>query len=119
MTIFSTMTRFRAITFAGLAISTAAILVQIASGADYPKVPPGPIILAVAALLVATLRFRWMPLIAGVVAGMILLGGFIAPEARENLTDPGNAGIFIGTAVQLPALAVALIAGAYASFRSE
>jgi hypothetical protein len=38
---------------AGLVVAAAGIVIQIASGADYPTVPPGLIILLAAAVLVA------------------------------------------------------------------
>ena len=41
----------------------------------------------------------------------LLVGALVAPEAREQLGDPGQVGVFVGTVVQLLAMAVALVAG--------
>jgi hypothetical protein len=42
-----------------------------------------------------------------VVATFLLVGGVIAPHARDQLGDPGQVGVLIGTVVQLLTLAVA------------
>lgn len=99
--------------------AAAGIVIQIASGADYPTVPPGLIILLVAAGLVAMgTRWRWVTVVGVAVPTFLLIGGAIAPQARDQLGDPGQVGVFIGTAVQLLALAVALVAGVAAARRS-
>ena len=46
------------LTVAGLVVAAAGIVIQIASGAEYPTIPPGLIILLAAAGLVA-LATRW------------------------------------------------------------
>jgi hypothetical protein len=46
-----------------------------------------------------------------VVATSLLAGGVIAPHARDQLGDPGQVGVLIGTVVQLLTLAVALVVG--------
>jgi hypothetical protein len=107
------------LTVAGLVVAAAGIVIQIASGAEYPTVPPGLIILLVAAGLVALgARRRWTPLVGVVVALFLLVGGALAPQAREQLGDPGAVGIFVGTVIQLLALVVALISGVAAASQS-
>jgi hypothetical protein len=107
------------LTVAGLVVAAAGIVIQIASGAEYPTVPPGLIILLVAAGLVAPgARWRWTPLVGVVVALFLLVGGALAPQAREQLGDPGAVGVFVGTVIQLLALVVALIAGVAATRQS-
>jgi hypothetical protein len=107
------------LTVAGLVAAAAGIVIQIASGAEYPTVPPGLIILLVAAGLVALgARWRWTPLVGVVVALFLLVGGALAPQAREQLGDPGAVGVFVGTVIQLLALVVALIAGVAATRQS-
>jgi hypothetical protein len=97
---------------AGLVAAAAGIVIQIASGADYPTVPPGLIILLAAAGLVALgARWRWTTIVGVVVPTFLLVGAVVAPEAREQLGDPGQVGVFVGTVVQLLAMAVALVAG--------
>jgi hypothetical protein len=107
------------LTVAGLVAAAAGIVIQIASGAEYPTVPPGLIILLVAAGLVALgARWRWTPLVGVVVALFLLVGGALAPQARDQLGDPGAVGVFVGTVIQLLALVVALIAGVAATRQS-
>jgi hypothetical protein len=107
------------LTVAGLVVAAAGIVIQIASGAEYPTVPPGLIILLVAAGLVALgARWRWTPLVGVVVALFLLVGGALAPQARDQLGDPGAVGVFVGTVIQLLALVVALIAGVAATRQS-
>lgn len=107
------------LTVAGLVAAAAGIVIQIASGAEYPTVPPGLIILLVAAGLVALgARWRWTPLVGVVVALFLLVGGALAPQARDQLGDPGAVGVFVGTVIQLLALVVALIASVAATRQS-
>jgi hypothetical protein len=107
------------LTVAGLAAAAAGIVIQIASGANYPTVPPGLIILLAAAALVAVgNRWRWTPLVGVLVALFLLVGGAVAPQARDQLGDPAQVGIFLGTVIQLLALVIALIAAAAAARQS-
>jgi hypothetical protein len=104
------------LTVAGLVVAAAGIVIQIASGADYPTVPPGLVILLAAAGLVAlATRWRWTTIVGVIVSLFLLVGGILAPQAREQLGDPGEVGVFVGTVIQLLALVVALIAGVAAT----
>ena len=104
------------LTVAGLLAAAAGIVIQIASGADYPTIPPGLVILLAAAGLVAlAARWRWTTIVGVIVSLFLLVGGVLAPQAREQLSDPTQVGIFIGTLIQLLALVVALLAGVAAT----
>jgi hypothetical protein len=104
---------------AGLVAAVLGIVIQIASGADYPTIPPGPIILLVAAGLVALgARWRWTTIVGVIVPIFLLVGGVLAPQARDQLGDPGQVGVFIGTVIQLLALIVASAAGVAATRHS-
>jgi hypothetical protein len=50
-----------------------------------------------------------------IVSLFLLVGGSLAPQAREQLGDPGQVGVFIGTVIQLLALVVALVASVAAT----
>jgi uncharacterized membrane protein len=101
---------------AGLVVAAAGIAIQIAAGAEYPTIPPGLIILLAAAGLVAlAARWRWTTIIGVIVSLFLLVGGALAPQAREQLSDPSQVGVFIGTVIQLLALVVALVAGVAAT----
>ena len=99
------------INVAGLLAAAVGIVIQIAAGVDYPTVPPGLIILLVAAGLVAFAPWGWVAAVGVAVPVFLLIGGAITSDARNNLTDPGEFGQFAGTLLQLAALIVALVAG--------
>jgi hypothetical protein len=52
-----------------------------------------------------------------VAALFLLVGGVLAPQAREQLSDPTQLGVFAGTVIQLLALVTALVAGVVATRR--
>jgi hypothetical protein len=56
--------------------------------------------------------------LAGARPARRLVGGALAPQAREQLGDPTQVGVFIGTVIQLLALVVALVAGVAATRQS-
>jgi hypothetical protein len=102
---------------AGLGLAAAGMVLQIVAGSDlYPSIPPGPIILIVAAGAVAYAPRRWAPYIAVFVPVFLLVGAvvsaLVASESFvDQLTDVGQAGIFTGTLVQMIGLVVATAAG--------
>jgi hypothetical protein len=107
------------LTVAGLVVAAAGIVIQIVSGAEYPTVPPGLIILLVAAGVVALgSRWRWTALVGVIVSLFLLVGGALAAQVRDQLGDPTRVGVFVGTVIQLLALAIALIAGVVAARQS-
>ncbi|MGW0731953.1 hypothetical protein [Streptomyces sp. NPDC002851] len=96
------------------------IFIQKFSGVDeFPTVPPGAIILLVSGLLVALLGARWAwtafigllaPLYLGVASVLVESGVW------DRLADPASFGPFIGSAVQMGSMAIALVAGAGALY---
>ena len=101
---------------AAMIVAIAAIIWQIAAGVDYPTVPPGPIILAVAAAVVLFVRRPWARIVGILVPLFLVVGGTIASVADQDnaLRHPGDASPFAATVIQLAAVAVALIAGVVA-----
>jgi hypothetical protein len=103
----------------GLVVAAAGMLVQYASGVDYPTIPPGPIIALLAAVVVAWGPWRWTSVIGLLVAAFLAIGGAIATIAgngfNEQLSDPGAVGGFVGTVVQIAGLLIALAAGIVAA----
>ena len=93
---------------AGLILAAIGIVLQIAGGADYPVVPPGLIILVVAALLALFAPWGWAVLLAAVATLFLSVGGVIAPNLREQISDPGAFLTFLGSLVQAAGLVVAL-----------
>ncbi len=105
------------LTVAALLVAVAGIVIQIVSGIDYPMVPPGIVILLVAAGVVAFGPWRWAP-VAGVVVGLFLLVGFFASGAAARPLDPSQLGGFVGTWVQYLAVIVAVIVGTTATIQN-
>jgi hypothetical protein len=56
-----------------------------------------------------------MTIVGVIVSLFLLVGGALAPQTREQLGDPGQVGVVIGTVIQLLALVVALVAGVAAT----
>jgi hypothetical protein len=111
---WSTLSPASRVNVAALVVAIVAIFVQIAAGVDYPAIPPGPIILAVAAGLVVLTRARWALVVAVIVPLFLTIGGTIAALADDEnaLRHAGDdLAAFLATAVQMAAVAVAAAAG--------
>ena len=109
---------------AALVATAGGMLLQIASGSElYPTIPPGPIILLMGAGVVALGPGRWSSIIGLVVPLILLVGGTIAAavgnEFLDQLTEPGEVGIFAGTLIHVVGLATALVTGIVAITRSR
>jgi prepilin signal peptidase PulO-like enzyme (type II secretory pathway) len=105
------------LTVAALLVAAAGIVIQIVSGVDFPTVPPGLIILLVAAGLVAFGPWRWTPVV-GAVLGIWLLVGFSLSGEAGRLLDPSQLGGFVGLWVQFLAVLVAVVAGIIATIQN-
>ena len=103
----SDMTKLNAI---GFLVAAAGIVIQIIGGIDYPVVPPGLVILVVAAGLVTFARWSWVPYVGVVVPLFLLVGGAIA-IANEDEPDRTDVVGLVGTVVQALGVVVALVAG--------
>ena len=99
---------------AALLLAIVGMIIQIASGVKYPTVPPGVVILAVAALLVACVPWPPVRLLGVIVPLFVLVGGIISTTGRTNVSHPGQFGSFIGTVIQFAGLAIAVVAGSAA-----
>ncbi len=96
------------LTLAGLLITAAGIAILYVSGGEMPVVPPGFVMLLIAAGLVAWGPWRWTP-IAGIVAALAEAGGFFGSGSAANLFDLSPFGIFAGTWVRLVGIVLALV----------
>jgi hypothetical protein len=104
---------------AGMLVAVAGIVIQIATGVDYPTIPPGPIILLAAVGIVALGRWRWSPIVGVIVPAFLLVGGTIAGFANDELWDLGEPGQFFGLVVQAVGVIAGLIGGVRALARRE
>ena len=100
---------------AGLVVTAAGMLLQIAAGSTlYPSLA-GPIVLLVTAVVVALWPGRWMAYVALVVPLVLGLGAIIAAvmtgEFIDQLTDVSRVGIFVGSLMHVIGLIAAVAGG--------
>jgi hypothetical protein len=105
------LTTARRSAVAGLIAAAAGIIVQILGGADYPPIPPGAILLVVAAVLFAV-RTRWTPVVGMLIPLFLSVGAVATPNMRDYLGEPSRAVVFTGTLIQLLGMVVGLVCGA-------
>jgi hypothetical protein len=101
----------------GLIVAALGILTLYLIGVPgFPKIPPGPIILGAAGILVLAVaaRWKWFLIISEIAALFISVGLTVEGSSWGRLSRVDELGPFIGTVVQLIGLAVALIFGAVA-----
>jgi hypothetical protein len=99
-----------------LIVSGAGILIQFLVGVPgFPKIPPGPIILGLAGILLLVLpRQRW-PLIIGLIAALfVTVGGLIEGSVWGRLGDPGKFDVWSGVFLQWIGLVIALVSAGIA-----
>lgn len=105
----------RTVHVAGLLIAAVGVSIEYLTGVPgFPLVPPGPFILAGAALVVALVRWRWIVLVGLAAAAFLTVGAVAAGTTAQVLAEPGVIGQFLGAVVQVVGLLVALVAGALA-----
>jgi hypothetical protein len=105
------------LTVVALLVAALGFAIQIFSGIDVPTVPPGLVILVVAATVVALSPWRWVPVV-GAFAGLFLFVGFFASGALGNLLDPSRLGVLVGAWIQFLALIVAVAGGLVATIQN-
>jgi hypothetical protein len=106
------------LTAVALLIAAVGFVTQMVAGVtDTPTIPPGLVVILVAAGLVAFVPGWWMPL-AGVVAGLFNLVASVAVDAVDRLTDPSPATGFIGAWLMHIGLIAACILGTLATVRN-
>ena len=108
----------RRINIGALLVAAAGVFVIFLSAPDlFPAVPPGVIILAVAAAIIAFVPGRWMPIVGVLIALMITIGGIASGNTIDILNGEENPGAILGTVIQYPALITAIAAGVMATTR--
>lgn len=99
----------RVVLVAGLLLAAAGVFTQFLTGVPgFPPIPPGPIILAVAALVVAVARWRWAPAV-GLAVAVFITVGFLASVSGSRLANPAALGPFLGTWSMAIGLVIALV----------
>jgi hypothetical protein len=103
----------RTINIAALLVAGTGVLILFSSAPDlFPPVPVGTIILVAAAAIVAFVPSRPTAVIGTVVPTFILIGAVASGQSLDILQGSENTGALTGTLIQLPALLIAIVAGA-------
>jgi hypothetical protein len=97
-------------TVIGLVAAAVGIVLLMVAGVDMPVVPPGLVMLAVAAVAAAVSGRRWVAIVA-VLVGVAELVGLMASGSATNLFSPGTFLVGTGTWVRLVGTLVAIAAG--------
>lgn len=119
MTAQGMLSRTRKLTIAALLVAAIGFVIQMISGiTDTPTIPPGLVVILVAAGLVSFAPASWMPF-AGAVAGLFNLVAFVAVGAGDRLLEPAATGAFTGAWLMVVALIVATVAGTFATIWNE
>ena len=106
------------LTVVALLIAAVGFVTQMVAGVtDTPTIPPGLVVILVAAGLVAFVPGRWMPL-AGVVAGVFNLVASVVVDAMDRLVDPTPVAGFIGAWLMHIGLIAACVVGTIATVRN-
>jgi len=110
----------RRINIALLLVAAAGLVILFAASPDrFPAIPPGPILLAVVAALVAFVPGRVTQVLGVVLPLAIFIGGIATGGSIDILGGSDNAGAVVGTVIQMPALLGAAVAGALALTRED
>ena len=102
----------------GLITATIGVVIQIISGAPYPKVPPVFFIQLIPAGLVIFGKWRWTPIVV-IVAGLFLTVGLFPSGAYIRLANFHNPGDSVGLWIQIIGILAALFTGIAAMIRSN
>jgi hypothetical protein len=103
----------RLLTVAGLVVAAAGIAFQRVAGVEMPAIPPGLVMLLVAAALITFTRWRWAPALGALVALAEVIAVTIG--ASDVLTDLSPVGTFLATWVRTIGAATAVGAGVTAT----
>jgi hypothetical protein len=109
-----------AVNVVGIVVAAAGILMQYFAGAEgFPTIPPGPIILLIAAGVVAFGPWRWTAVVGILAPLFVLIGGTISTTVNWGtgapLSDPAEVGSFVGALIQFVALLIAVVTGVAAA----
>lgn len=90
----------------------AGIVIQIATGVDsYPTVPPGAVLAVLVAVLLILVRWRFIALLGLIFPIWIAIGAVITSGTGDRLGHPSTVGPFLGTLLQMIAVAVGILTG--------
>jgi hypothetical protein len=115
MSRFGGLSNAAKLNLAGLVVTAAGMLLQIAAGSRlYPSLA-GPIVLLVAAVIVVLWSSRWTPWVGLLVPLVLGLGAIVAAvmtgDFIDQLAEFGNPGIVVGSWMHVIGLIAAVAGG--------
>jgi hypothetical protein len=116
MTTKNAQPQIRLILAIALLVAGAGVLSQYLVGVPgFPTIPPGPIILGIAGILVLAFpKHRWVLILGLFAALFVTVGGLAEGSVWGRLGDPGQFDVWISVVAQWAGQAVALVAGVIA-----
>lgn len=104
--------RLRVVLVASLLVGAVGIALLWAGGVEFPvAVPPGLVILVVAAIIVATLRNRWTASL-GCIVGLFVFVGFLVSGTGFHIIGGSEGDLArVGQLVEVLGVAVAALSG--------
>ena len=105
----ATRSRLRVAAAIGLLASAAGIGLMKLGGAEMPLVPPGAVLLVVAAVLLMRFRGRWAAAFA-VLVGLAEVAGILASGSLSGIADDGALET-AGTLLRCAGVIIAVLAG--------
>ena len=111
----SALSNTRRLCVIGLSAGALGIAILYIAGVEMPVVPPGLVLLVVAAIAVANARGRWAPIL-GAVVGLAEIAGIFASGATGSLFEVGAPAVLAGSWIRLLGVVLATIAGVVAGF---
>ena len=111
----SALSNARRLCIIGLSAGAVGIAILYVSGVEMPVVPPGLVLLVVAAVAVANARGRWV-VIVGTVVAIAEIAGIFASDATGSLFVANMPGVLTGSWIRLLGVLLATVAGVVAGF---
>jgi len=111
----SALSNARRLCVIGLSAGAVGIAILYVSGVEMPVVPPGLVLLVVAAVAVANARGRWV-VIVGTVVAIAEIAGIFASDATGSLFVANMPGVLTGSWIRLLGVLLATVAGVVAGF---
>lgn len=103
----------RVVTIVGLLLGAIGIGLQKMAGIAMPVVPPGLVILLVAAVLMLRPQWKWAAIV-GLLAGLAEVAGFVGSGGARRLGSTDPFGAFASSWVRLIGIVLAVVFGALA-----
>lgn len=117
MNSFQQLSKLSKLTVYGLIAAAVGIVIQIASGIDFPTIPPGLFFALIPAALIAFGPWRWTPIL-GAIVGLFLFVGLFLSGGADRLVDPTPFGGLVGLWLMVVAEILVMVTGVMATMEN-